>query len=122
MKVGRRSGLVARLFATAALTALQTSIGLARDELEQGRAVEAVASVQNALRGEPDSPRLWILLGEGYADRGSHLAAFRAFNRALELSPGAAYPLFRVGTIHQSLHEDAKAADVFRQVLKTAPR
>lgn len=59
------------------------AIGIVR--LERGEAQEAISPFQVALRVKSDDAILWQRLGEAYALTGRLTAAFKAFQRALEL-------------------------------------
>lgn len=43
----------------------------------------------------------WECLGQGYLQRGSYTAAWRAFERAYTLNPDAVYSLYQMATVKQ---------------------
>ncbi|MGH8061410.1 MAG: tetratricopeptide repeat-containing sulfotransferase family protein, partial [Pseudoxanthomonas sp.] len=53
----------------------------------------AIASYQAALGQSPDSSELWMALAQAQEDHGDRESARRAFERALALRPGWAFPL-----------------------------
>jgi cytochrome c-type biogenesis protein CcmH len=98
---------------------LGMSEGLARG----GDTENAVGILTNAVRRYPNSPQLWIGLGNALVDHAGVLTppAEFAYRRAAELSPGYPAPGFFYGlALARSGQHDAAVA-VWRQVLANAP-
>jgi len=98
---------------------MRFSEGLAR----AGDTENAVGILQNAVGRYPNSPQLWIGLGNALVDHAHVLTppAELAYRRAAELSPGYPAPGFFYGlALARSGQRDAAVA-VWRQVLAGAP-
>ena len=98
---------------------LRMSEALART----GDTENAVGILQNAVGKYPNSPQLWIGLGNALVDHAKVLtpAAELAYRRAAELSPGyPAAPFFYGLALARSGQRQAAVA-VWQQILETAP-
>ncbi len=65
-------------------------MGLARQEAARGNAQLAQATVERALRIEPENPLLWIMLGESHEANGEYALAGSMGRKALQLAAGDA--------------------------------
>ena len=98
---------------------LSMSEALARS----GDTENAVGILQNAVGRYPNSPQLWIGLGNALVDHAHVLtpAAELAYRRAAELSPGYPAAPFFYGLALARSGDREGAIAVWRQVLATAP-
>ena len=99
---------------------LSMSEALARS----GDTKDAVGILQNAVGKYPDSPQLWIGLGNALVDHAHVLTppAELAYQRAAELAPGhPAAPFFYGVALARSGQRDA-AIGVWRRILANAPK
>jgi len=99
---------------------LSMSEALARS----GDTKDAVGILQNAVGKYPDSPQLWIGLGNALVDHAHVLtpAAELAYQRGAELAPGhPAAPFFYGVALARSGQPDA-AIGVWRRILANAPK
>jgi len=98
---------------------MRMSEGLAR----AGDTEDAVGILQNAVGRYPNSPQLWIGLGNALVDHAHVLTppAELAYRRAAELSPGYPAPGFFYGLALARSGQREAAVAVWRQVLAGAP-
>ncbi|WP_341632476.1 tetratricopeptide repeat protein [Sphingomonas agri] len=99
---------------------LRMSEALARD----GKSEDAVGILQNAVKRYPGDPQLWIGLGNALVDhaRGITPPAELAYKRAEQLVPGhPAAPFFYGLALARSGNRTA-AVQMWREILKTAPK
>lgn len=66
-------------------------VGLARQEAANGNPQLAQATVERALRIEPENPLLWIMLGEAHEADGQYELAGSMGRKALQLAAGDAH-------------------------------
>lgn len=98
---------------------LRMSEALARD----GKSVEAVGILQNAVKRYPGDAQLWIGLGNALVDHGHGLspAAELAYKRAEQVAPGhPAAPFFYGLALARSGDRDG-AVTLWKQILAKAP-
>lgn len=98
---------------------LRMSEALARD----GKSVDAVGILQNAVKRYPGDPQLWIGLGNALVDHGHGLspAAELAYKRAEQVAPGhPAAPFFYGLALARSGDRDG-AVTLWKHILATAP-
>lgn len=90
-------------------------------QLERNDALNAVFSIQTAIRSDPNNSHLWECLGDAYFMRGSHESALKAFENASNLEPKALYPLYQVSTIQKLRGLYLDAIEKFKNVLSLDP-
>jgi tetratricopeptide (TPR) repeat protein len=92
-----------------------------------GRHRNAVPILERARDIEPDNAMIWINLGAAYlgnpviATEEQQMRAIGAFEKALELSPGAPNVHYNLGLIFVDRGETELAVAAFRQALQTNP-
>jgi tetratricopeptide (TPR) repeat protein len=92
-----------------------------------GRHREAVPILEKACDIEPDNAMIWTNLGAAYlgnpviATEEQQMRAIRAFEKALELNPGAPNVHYNLGLIFVDRGEPELAVAAFRQALQTNP-
>ena len=72
-------------------------------------------------RADSTSLAAWEALADSYLARGSYTAARKAFQRVLELSPGAAYPRLMVAGIKLKQGELREAVEDYRAIQEDVP-
>lgn len=99
---------------------LRMSEALARD----GQSKDAVGILQNAVKRYPGDPQLWIGLGNALVDhaRGITPPAELAYKRAEQLVPGHPAAPFFYGLALARSGDRAAAVQMWREILKTAPK
>jgi cytochrome c-type biogenesis protein CcmH len=99
---------------------LRMSEALARD----GKSEDAVGILQNAVKRYPGDPQLWIGLGNALVDhaRGITPPAELAYKRAEQLVPGHPAAPFFYGLALARSGDRAAAVQMWREILKTAPK
>lgn len=90
-------------------------------QLSRGSAAEAVKSLQNALRGDPNDRCCWECLGEAYLQRESLGAALLCFKKCLEANPQDLFALYQTATIKSRQGQHKDAATDFTSVLQVDP-
>ncbi|KAG0413221.1 hypothetical protein HPB47_009639 [Ixodes persulcatus] len=90
-------------------------------QLSRGSAAEAVQSLQNALRGDPNDRCCWECLGEAYLQRESLGAALLCFKKCLEANPQDLFALYQTATIKSRQGQHKDAATDFASVLRVDP-
>lgn len=76
------------LFVIGALVFLAYTVFQGQRQTEQGSiATRAIANLEQAVKDEPESAELRILLGDAYRDTGKPADAIEQYDKALELSP-----------------------------------
>ncbi|CAN7937754.1 unnamed protein product [Ixodes hexagonus] len=90
-------------------------------QLSRGSAAEAVQSLQNALRGDPNDKCCWECLGEAYLQRESLGAALLCFKKCLEANPQDLFALYQTATIKSRQGQHKDAATDFASVLQIDP-
>jgi protein O-GlcNAc transferase len=92
-----------------------------------GRHRAAVPILERARDIEPHNAMIWINLGAAYlgnpviATEEQQMRAIQAFERALELNPGAPSVHYNLGLIFVDRGETELAVSAFRQALQTNP-
>ncbi|XP_074648800.1 tetratricopeptide repeat protein 37-like [Tubulanus polymorphus] len=81
----------------------------------------ALASLQCALRSDPDDYHVWECLGEVYVSRGSYNAAMKAFQRANQLQSDSVYSLYKIASIKESLGVYREAQNDYESLLSKSP-
>ncbi|XP_077514565.1 tetratricopeptide repeat protein 37 isoform X2 [Amblyomma americanum] len=94
---------------------------LGLQQMRLDNAADAVQSLQNALRADPDDRACWECLGEAYLMRESLGAALLCFKNCLELDPRDLFSLYETATIkaRQGLYKEA--AENFEAALDVDP-
>ncbi|XP_012943920.1 tetratricopeptide repeat protein 37 isoform X2 [Aplysia californica] len=77
----------------------------------------AIASLQSALRADPNDNHVWECLADAYFQRGSFTAALKAFTKASELDPESLYCQYQIASIKQTLGSLSEAVQEYKQVL-----
>lgn len=84
--------------------------------------IAACISFQNAIRADPVDPRSWECLGDAYKERGSYIAAIKAYARCVQLAseedPKIIYPLYQIASIKHLLGLFDEAITDYEQILK----
>lgn len=98
-------------------------IGMSEGLARAGHTGDAVGLLQNAVRRYPNSPHLWVGLGNALVDhaRGMTPPAEFAYRHAAELSPGHPAPAFFYGLALARSGDRASAAALWKGVLDNAP-
>jgi cytochrome c-type biogenesis protein CcmH len=98
---------------------LRISEALARS----GNTADAVGILQNAVGKYPNSPQLWVGLGNALVDHAHGLTppAQLAYQRAAELSPGYPAPPFFYGLALARSGQREAAVAVWKRILASAP-
>ncbi|KFM77324.1 Tetratricopeptide repeat protein 37, partial [Stegodyphus mimosarum] len=92
-----------------------TQLGLS--QLQNNIFSDAIFSLQNAVRADPNSSYSWECLADAYLKRGSYESALKAFERASELNPKAMYPLYQIATIQKVRGFFTEAIEQFKSLL-----
>ncbi|KAL2917247.1 Superkiller protein 3 [Polyrhizophydium stewartii] len=92
-------------------------IALARDKHE-----EAINCFQTALRIDAEDALLWTSLGEAYSLQGKYMAALKALDRALEISPESAHAVLLKAGVHQKLVMYPEAIKCYEACLAAVER
>jgi tetratricopeptide (TPR) repeat protein len=91
---------------------------------------DAISILERAQEQEPENEMIWVNLGAAYlgnpilAQDEQQLKAIAAFERALELRPGATnvhYVHYNLGLIHRDRGEREQAIRCFRQAVQVNP-
>jgi len=94
-------------------------LGLVR--LSQGRAVEAVALVSRAVKGNPGDPQYLCNLGVALNAAGQPDKAIAALDQAIALKPDFAEAYSNKGMALRSLKRFGEAVDTYRQAVRLKP-
>lgn len=89
--------------------------------LQKGEHLEAVGSLQEALRQNPQSAQARFLLGESYQALGKAEMAVQEYRRATEAAPDYTRAHFRLGLAYMKLGDKERAAASLREVLRLDP-
>jgi tetratricopeptide (TPR) repeat protein len=87
----------------------------------QGRADDAMAEFDSALRLKPDLPEAHTSLGVARASRGDLVAAVSSFREAIRLKADYADPHFDLGLAFERMGEPDAAAAEYREALRLKP-
>ncbi len=90
--------------------------------LETGKAAEALAEIDAALREHPRDPRLHNLRGLAEGRLGREKEAESSFRKVIELSPRAAVGYDNLAVLLSESRRHAEAAKLFREALKREPK
>jgi tetratricopeptide (TPR) repeat protein len=88
---------------------------------------QAVAVLEPLSEQEPHNPMVWTNLGAAYlgnpilAKDEDHQRAITAFERALELDPGAPNVAYNLGLVHLDRQENERALYWFRRAVQANP-
>ncbi|XP_046485171.1 superkiller complex protein 3 isoform X1 [Neodiprion pinetum] len=85
--------------------------------LDQGEPEQAINSLRNVIRSNPNDNHCWEILADAYLERGAHASALKSYHRALELIPGSLYPMIQIANIKLILSQFIEAKKDFEQVL-----
>ncbi|GFY59441.1 tetratricopeptide repeat protein 37 [Trichonephila inaurata madagascariensis] len=96
-----------------------TQLGLY--QLQKNLVSDAIFSLQNALRADPDSSAGWECLADAYLKRGSYESALKAFEKVAELNPKAMYPLYQIATIQKMRGFFTEGIEKFKNLLNIVP-
>ncbi|PRD33914.1 UNVERIFIED_CONTAM: Tetratricopeptide repeat protein 37 [Trichonephila clavipes] len=96
-----------------------TQLGLY--QLQKNLVSDAIFSLQNALRADPDSSAGWECLADAYLKRGSYESALKAFEKVAELNPKAMYPLYQIATIQKMRGFFIEGIEKFKNLLNIVP-
>lgn len=94
---------------------------LGLQQLRLGHATEAVQSLQNSLRADPNDKSCWECLGEAYLLRESLGAALLCFKKCLDADPKDLFSLHMTATIKYRQGLLKEAADNFQEALDVNP-
>ena len=94
---------------------------LALHLLQSGKAVEALAEIDGALREEPADPALYNLRGLAASALGRYEEAEASFRKFIALSPQAATGYTNLATLFAQKGRPSEAVDFFRAALKREP-
>ena len=90
--------------------------------LDVGDYEAAVTALQDLLKADARDWTVWECLGEAYSSRGSHTAALKAFERAVELNPrDAAFSRFQTARIKQVTCAFLEASSDYAVLLDEQP-
>lgn len=82
--------------------------------------INAVTFLERAAQAAPKDMRPRFFLGVALASQGRHAEAAAAFEKTLTLAPGNAEARFNLGILYRYyLHQNDKAADLFRTVAES---
>ncbi|KAM0941484.1 putative tetratricopeptide-like helical domain superfamily [Dioscorea sansibarensis] len=90
-------------------------------QVHQKKWLEAVQSLQHAIRGYPTCADLWEALGLAYHRLGMFTAALKSYGRAIELENSRIFALIQSGNIQLMLGSYKKGVEQFRCALDIAP-
>ncbi|XP_055938713.1 SKI3 subunit of superkiller complex protein-like [Argiope bruennichi] len=96
-----------------------TQLGLC--QLKMNLISDAIFSLQNALRADPNSSSGWECLADAYLKRGSYESALKAFEKVVELNPKAMYPLYQIATIQKMRGLFTDGIEKFKNLLDIVP-
>jgi tetratricopeptide (TPR) repeat protein len=96
--------------------ALQTHDLLATGQLE-----DATRNIERLVKGHPQFPETWLLLGRLQILRRQFSEAERSLRRHLELEPDSTQGLFQLGTALFSQNRFPEAAEVFGKAIEIKP-
>ncbi len=89
---------------------------------------KAVAILQPLSEAYPDQPMIWTNLGAAYlgnpvlANDEEQLRAIAAFERALEIDPGAPSVAYNIGLIYRDRGQTEEAIEWFQKAVRDNPR
>lgn len=82
---------------------------------------DAVQSLQNALRADPNDKHCWECLGEAYLRRNSLVAALLSFKKCLEFDPKDFFSLYQIANIKKEQEEFREATVEYTNALEVRP-
>eukprot|EP00041_Stephanoeca_diplocostata_P033189 m.1091419 g.1091419 ORF g.1091419 m.1091419 type:complete len:1666 (-) comp24287_c0_seq8:200-5197(-) len=94
---------------------------LAATQIVLGKTDDAVASAQGAVRASSSHARSWYLLGAAYRQRGSYVAALKAFERCEALDAEDTECMYEMACVDHVLHRFPEAIARFTRVLAKEP-
>lgn len=80
-----------------------------------------IAHLEAEASKQPDDVGTWIKLGNAYFDTNQAEKAIRAYERALEISPGNADVLTDLGVMYRAAGQPAKAVEQFDKAIAANP-
>jgi Tfp pilus assembly protein PilF len=89
--------------------------------LREEKAEEAVKALKKAVALEPGHERAWINLGAAHVAREAWAEARAALERGCLLAPDSVAGHLALGRVYERLHEPARAAREYRDVLQLEP-
>ncbi|CAL8143002.1 unnamed protein product [Orchesella dallaii] len=89
--------------------------------LQEGNLIEAVESLQSAIRVDLEDGFLWEALADAYFYRGSLQAALRCYRKAIEHDVDSIYPKMRISAIFQFLEEEDKSIAGLKELVEEYP-
>jgi CheY-like chemotaxis protein len=92
-----------------------------KELLAAGRLAEAIATLSEAVRGDPRSPDAQFQLGRALHAGGDAFGAMTALEHAAELAPGHLAALRALATLYEQTGFRRKAAEVLERALPAAP-
>ena len=106
---------------------VSAAINLGGAYVMAGKQRLAVPILEKARNMEPDNAMIWVNLGAAYLDRPPHMTregeekAIQAFERALELNPGATSVSYNLGLIYKDRGQFEKALEHFHSAVSADP-
>ena len=86
-----------------------------------GRTDQAIASMEESTRRDPQNPRYLVGLGHQYRAKGLTGKAIVVYRRALRLAPGETEAAVELAALLRDAGETTQAEEVLRQALQAAP-
>jgi len=88
---------------------------------ETGRAVEAIAALQQAIVSKPDNPEFYLYLAGIFEDQKDYQSALDAVNKGLAVDEKNARLLFRLGVVTDKLGRKAETIAAMEAVIGLEP-
>ncbi len=101
--------------------AVTPRLRLIRTYLRLGNDEEALAACQKALEQIPDSPEIWLALGELQHSRGNMDAAVEAFKQAIALQPDSLAGYGALVELQEETNDLVAVIEIYEQLLKRSP-
>jgi tetratricopeptide (TPR) repeat protein len=91
------------------------------DAAKQAQLLQAIASLELAVKQNPNNVETWTQLGNAYYDTDQPAKAIEAYTKSLEIIPGSPAVLVDLGVMYRHNGQPEKAIESFDQALKVSP-
>jgi len=88
---------------------------------KQEQLLQAIASLELAVKENPNSVEAWTRLGNAYYDTDQEKKAIEAYSRSLAIVPGNPSVLTDLGVMYRHSGQPDKAVETFNQALVVSP-
>ena len=101
--------------------AVTPHLRLIRTYLRLGEDLQALSACKKALKQLPDSPELWIALGELHHNQGNMNEAVEAFKRAIDLRPDNLAGYGALVEVQEENNDLVAVIEIYEQLIKRSP-